>query len=310
MAFEMMHTIRKWLVGLTVTVAGVGQLIISHEVLGWLSGVLANTGTATLLFAPLLVIQRTMEARIEQARTSVEALSQEIENTQDAMRQTLAEIRDSFYTQDEQSSRTTKREVDVIGDSPSCLVVHRALSHALERRVISPNWGLRVHVVAPDVFAYARLLPIDGNRVNIWLENRTGEPIADLNWEPNQAPADLMSNIVHHLRTASLVGDHFDPTLMFIELREAITKADGVKKWYAVVEDMACAQEYVPPQWIIYDWGLGAWHGGLQPYYIMGKRLDESDLFIHMREKRWLHEDSFYEALTTARALKAAGRIE
>src|SRR4051812_6713129 len=76
---------RRRLIGGAVTVAGLGQLALSYAWSGWASGVLVNTGTATLLFVPLYVVQQSMDLRVRETRESVASLEREVRDTQDEL---------------------------------------------------------------------------------------------------------------------------------------------------------------------------------------------------------------------------------
>ena len=295
-------------VGATVTLAGLSQLLLSYACSGWISSVLVNTGTASLLFAPLYLVQRKMEIRVRETKRSLDGLSREVRASQTELRQSMEELQRAFTARNTQLSEERERDVASIVEQPSCQVVYRTLTAAIEERVISQR-GLRVHVVDPDVFVFSRLIPTTADTVRIILEKRDGQPIAQVDWTADQTPATLMTEISDRLRAASLSSDSsFDPTLLFRELHETLRVARDVKDRYALIDDMARAQEYVPPQWIIYDWGIGAWHEGVQPYYIDRSRLHDQDLTRHMSEKIWLHRTSFDEALATALLLEKRGR--
>ncbi|HJT91375.1 MAG TPA: hypothetical protein VJ777_05465 [Mycobacterium sp.] len=296
------------LIGAAVTLAGIAQLLLSYVVSGWTSDVLVNTGAASLLFVPLYLVQRNMEMSVRETRRSLENLSQEVQDSQAEVRQSLEELQGAFAARDFERSEERQRDVASIAEQPSCRSVRRALTAAIDDRVMSRK-GVRVHVVDPRVYVFARLKPTPEG-VNVVLEKRDGQSVAELDWTAEQTPADIMTEIADRLRAASLSpSNSFDPTLLFKELNETLTVAREVKDRYALIDDMASAQEYVPPQWIIYDWGIGASHEGLQPYYIDRQRLYDRDLTRHMSEKIWLDRNSFDEAVATARLLGNNGLL-
>lgn len=302
---------RRLLTGSVMTAAGAAQLTASYLLTGWASGVLVNTGTATLLFVPLYLVQRRMEQRVEATSNSVQELGREVHSTQAEVRQSIEDLRRTFSDTDQDALRAREADVAALAAHPSCVGVRRVLVDAVEERVVSPR-GVRVHVVDPTVFVYARLRPADdGASVDVALEKRDGEVIERVVWHPLESPAELMSHVAASLRRESLhPGEGFDPALLFRDLQATIREARRIKERFTLVDDMACAQEFVPPQWFIYDWGIGAGHDGLQPYYIDLPRLvRDRDLVPHMLEKTWLDEDSFRQALTTAQALHAGGNL-
>jgi len=297
-------------VGAAVTVVGIGQLLISHAISGWGSDVLVNTGTASLLFVPLFIAQRSMEARVRATQEDVDTLARDVMSQQAEVRQSLAELRATFADRDAQSRHDEERDLVEIGENPSCAGVNRALAAARAQRVLG-RWGIRVHVVDPQVRVFARLIPSGESDVTVELEKIDGESVSTVVWRPSEAADDLMSRVSAELRKASLhPGQSFDPTLLFRELSQSLKVAISVKDRFTLIDDMSDAQQYVPPQWMIYDWGIGAWHEGTQPYYIDRERLKERDLEEHMLEKTWLDQASFHEALNTALLLERSGRIE
>jgi hypothetical protein len=297
-------------VGSSITALGAGQLAGSYFASSWLSGVLVNSGTATLLFVPLFLVQQRMERRVERAQESVAELGRTVENTRAEFQQSLDELRQSFAATDQTLRDETAQTIASVEATPSCSGVRKALSDAIRDRVVSERWGLRVRVVDPDLSIYARLQPTDGDSVTVTIEKRDGESVAELVWTPDRPAEDVMVDVAKELRAASLLGVEFDPGLMFQQLKEALATARAVKERFAVLEDMATAQEYVAPQWMVYDWGLGAWHDeSIQPYDITLDRIRDDDIIRHMLEKPWVHENSFRAALTTAQLLVRAGRL-
>ncbi len=307
--FEAARNARATSIGAVITLGGLAQLSVSYAVDGWASSVLVNTGTASLLFVPLFLAQRAMEARVRAAQEDVDILSREVQTHQAEVRQTLQEMREAFVAAQESQRAEEEAGLAAVSASPDCQTIHDELARAMDMREVG-RWGMRVHVVDPRVYVYARLVPEVDSAVHVYIEKRDGEEIAKLLWESGQPADSLMGVIATELRRASLYpSGSFDPTLMFKELGSSLRMARAIKDKYAIVDNMERAQEFVPPQWMIYDWGIGAWPG-LQPYYIDRRRMRQRDLELHMREKSWIDETSFEEALRTARLLEMAGRIE
>ena len=295
--------------GALITLGGLAQLAVSYAVDGWASGVLVNTGTASLLFVPLFLAQRAMEARVRATQEDVDILTHEVQAQNAEVRQTLEEMREAFVAAQESHSAEEEAGLAAVSASPDCQTIHDELARAMDMREVG-RWGMRVHVVDPSVYIYARLVPVGDSAVHVYLEKRDGEEVAKLVWETGQSADAFMADIATELRRASLYpSGSFDPTLMFRELGLSLRTARTIKDRYALIDNMERAQEFVPPQWMIYDWGIGAWPG-LQPYYIDRRRMRERDLELHMQEKSWIDETSFEEALRTARLLEKAGRIE
>jgi hypothetical protein len=224
--------------------------------------------------------------------------------------QSLDELEQEFSPRQEILRDERQRSIEAIAMSPSCTLIHRILRSAISERVLSGVWGLRVHVIDPSIYVFARLLPDQADAIRIVLERRDGQAISELTWTPSTRPAALMAEIADHLRRASLYpAASFDPTLLFREFSESLSIAWEVKTQFALLEDMSCAQQYVPAQWMIYDWGIGTWQSGLQPYCILSETLPQPDWRSHMSEKSWVDLASFDEAFETAQLLDAQGRL-
>lgn len=297
-------------VGSAVTAAGVAQLYASYELEGWVSAVLVNTGTASLLFVPLYLVQRAMNVKVQATQRNLEVLTDEVHLSQEETRQTLSELREQFGASQTASRAAEEAGLKAIMEKPSCDSVHDALRRSISLEEVSRRWGIRVKVVDPAAHVYARLVPGADSSVVLHIEKRDGEGVAVVTWQASQTPDQLMLRVAEELRKASLYPHAtFDPAFMFTELGNAMSVARSVKDRYALVDNMEGAQQYVAPQWMIYDWGLGAWEG-LQPYYIDRAGLRSGDIHRHMLEKTWLDRSSFEEALGTARLLDGRGRIE
>ncbi|MGC5585640.1 hypothetical protein ACPYOC_14955 [Ornithinimicrobium sp. W1665] len=297
-------------IGSAVTAAGAAQLYASYELEGWVSAVLVNTGTASLLFVPLFLVQRAMNVKVQATQRNLEVLSDEVHLAQEETRQTLSELRQRFAASQTESMAAEEAELRAIMENPSCESVHEALERSIRLEEVSRRWGIRVKLVDPGAYVYARLLPSVDSSVVMHIEKRDGEGVAVVPWQLQQTPEQFMFRVAEELRKSSLYPRAtFDPALVFTELGNALSVARSVKDRYALVDNMERAQQYVAPQWMIYDWGLGAWEG-LQPYYIDRASLRSPDIHRHMLEKTWLDRPSFEEALETARLLDGRGRIE
>lgn len=293
-----------------VTILGAIQLAVSYHVQGWTSGVLVNTGTATLLFVPLFYIQQTLEVRVRETTRSVEQLKLDVQNTKNELRQDVEDLRQKFAEREEALLSQQDEEMAQLDSSPSCQLVHRVLLAAVEEHVISEQWGFRVHVVNERLSVFARLLPVEEGEIEVHIEAADGTLFDAIVWTPDQTPSEFMTRVSSILRASSIhPGSEFDPAFLFARLREDLSIARKVKRKLTLVDTLDYAQQYIAPQWIVYDWGIASWKQGLSPYWIGADALEEQDWIHHMSEKTWVDQDSFRMALLTAVALKRDGRL-
>jgi hypothetical protein len=242
----------------------------------------------------------------------VEQLKVDIQNTRDELRQDVEEIRRAFTEREEDMLAQQDDELADLGNSPSCQLVHRVLEAAADEHVISEEWGFRVHVIDESIRVFARLLPMEEDEVEVHIEGADGSRYGFVLWQPDRTPADFMLEVSNVLRAASVHpgANRFDPTFLFSGLRKDLTIGKEKKRKFTLLESLDFAQQYVAPQWMIYDWGIASWDMGATPYWIGTDSLTQSDWIHHMSEKTWVNQDSFREAFRTALALKESGRSQ
>ena len=196
-----------------------------------------------------------------------------------------------------------------VADSPTADGLRDTLSGATDERVVS-SLGVRVRIVDPRVFVYGRFRPT-AEGVSMRIERRDGEVLALVGWSPGESAATFMLRVAVELRKRSLLPEEsFDPGFAFQQLRKMLETARESKRRFALIEDLSGAVEHCPPQWMIYDWGIGGWSDDmLQPYYVLPSDFADPRQVLHMSEKGWVDLDSFQEAFETAKALHANGRL-
>lgn len=297
--------------GILVTLAGVGQLWISNLVGDWASSVLVNTGTAALLFVPLYLVQRSLEKRVQsvqrQTAQAVDDLTRDVNSTRQDVQRSIDELREEVHARLKSETAQDRSSFAALSRSPSFRVTIEALHRAKDRKLIG-ECGPRVRVAAPDLNIFARLLPNEDS-IRILLEAWDAKEVAQLEWRDGKTTDDLMFEVGRALQGAALYHENsFDPGLMFAELSALLQTAEKYVTKYSIYEDYTRAVQLFEPQWMVFEWGIGAYGEELMPYAIPLQRLDPSENWRgHMKEKTWTDMKSFEAAYNAATSLAKAG---
>jgi hypothetical protein len=301
---------------------------------GYLSDLLLNIGTALLLFAPLLLLQRRMEQELlqlrDETRSSVEGLSSDVADIRRQAHETAARL-----DQLGEATRSRIREQQDIDTKafhdfdigPSRTILLQILFRALQLRAIS--WrGIRVQVPGTWErlrFATGETYAMDGSPATIpeeeyhpdadagpilWaaVESLYGEVHDIVEWLPGQPAEEFMAEVAGRLQSIGRYRDDtFDAASILRDLKAALRIAIEGRTGVGQFGELAPIIEIPNDQWIIQTTGLSSPRYG---YFIPADRVvnagserEGPSLDEHMKEKRWVDSDKFEMACDIARGL-------
>jgi hypothetical protein len=328
----------KSLVRIVVVLILLGGLLLG---LGWrtdgyLSDLLLNVGTALLLFAPLLLLQRRMEQELlelrEETRSSVEGLSSDVAEVRRQARETAArldELGEATRSRiREQQDKDTKAFNDFDAE-PSRSILLQLLSRALQLKAIS--WrGIRVQVPGtwerlrfamgetytmvgtPAAIPEEEYDPEADTGPRLWaaVESLYGDVHDIVEWLPGQPADEFMAEVAARLQSMSRYRDDtFDAASILGDLKAALRIAIEGRTGVGQYGELAPILEIPNDQWVIQTTGLSSPRYG---YFIPASRVmnagterEGPSLDEHMKEKRWVDSDKFEMACDIARGLYA-----
>lgn len=297
----------------------------------WWSGVLVNAGTSLVLFAPLLLIGRGIERRLDEVQETQRNISErqdEAESRIDSLAEEVQQAQSAFHlAREELSKLVAARLAEIraadskvfarVGDVPSHEATFAALLRAAELGLISQG-GCRVRIQNSDAYLWFSTpignesfheLPDSPGDLHLRIERISGHNLANLTWPNYLSAADFLVELGQTLqKTGYYPGDNlFLGGEVFTDLAETLLLAHK----YATTSDMVPIRQVIqfcPPQWVLTESRLVSVGERRAGYSILMSRLHE-DWPRHMSEKPWLDRDSFDEAYETAVALYEAGRL-
>jgi hypothetical protein len=299
---------------------GIGQIVWSARVNAenpWLGGLLVNTGTATALFAPLLMLTQLFERRLarseRQTTSQVEDLAQEIASVRQGVAAALEALSGAAVTRLAAERAPDLRTIDDLKEHPTRLGVARALALGEKFRITSSR-GPRVRIFDTSLYARWTLqdpAEPDISHVLVTIEDVDGSLFSTIPWIGEQTAEDLAVEIGRLLqRNDQYPGDiAYHPGLMFAELHRLLELGYRTKTGAnGLVEDLGRLVELVRDQWAITDTGITAIDG--RHYRISLQRLNEINWDAHMRDKPWVDIAAFRYAFETAASLVAQGHLD
>jgi hypothetical protein len=238
----------------TLCLAGIAVLAISWGLRNesWWPGALTEAGVAVLLFAPLLLIGRGIEGRLDAVRKAQRHTEEQQEELAEHQRRTEAEVaklaqevadaRAEIRLTSEQLSQAVldriveTREKDTalfasVADSPSWEDVLAALMRARALDMI-PISGCRASLFGAD--CYLRFQPswtYDGrlnpdqqpDAVELTLESTEGSPRKTIVWEQTEPPAEIVIQVAEAMQSLGYPGDkEFKAGRIFGELGDLL----------------------------------------------------------------------------------------
>lgn len=325
-----------------VCLAGVAVLAISWGLRNesWWPGALTEAGVAVLLFAPLLLIGRAIEGRLDAVREAQRHTEEQQEELAKQQRQTEAEVanlaqevadaRAEIRLTSEQLSQAVldriveTREKDAalfasVAESPTWEGVLASLMRARALDMI-PISGSRVSLFGAD--CYLRFQPTwtyddrlnpdqQPDAIELTLEFTDGSPRKTILWEQTETPAEIVIQVAEAMQSLGCYpGDkEFKAGRIFGELGDLLQLAHRfATNKGGTAYPVRHIIQLCPPQWAITDEGIYSALSG--PIYGIAEwRFGEQDWQSHMHEKPWLDRDSFDEAFSIAQLLKRNGKL-
>jgi xanthine/CO dehydrogenase XdhC/CoxF family maturation factor len=83
---------------------------------GWLSSVLVNTGTGSLLFVPLFLVQRALETKVRETQQYVDDLSKNVQSSQADLQQSIDELRRAYTDREAELLKGRQQDVSEIAE--------------------------------------------------------------------------------------------------------------------------------------------------------------------------------------------------
>lgn len=323
-------TRNRWLWTALLVIAGGVLLLWSRQSRddGWLSGVLVNTSTTLLLFAPLLLVGRQIERQLGEVRTAQQqierrqdkaasdfaALAEEVSQTQVELRRTREELSEAVVARFAATREKDAAMFWEIEEVPTCDLLFAALLRAAELHLITAD-GCRVPLHNTNLYVWF-LTPTPNDRFQdepnpadglyVRLEWINGDEVALLWWQQGQSVDDFLAELlVAVVKVGEYPGDKlFEAGCIFGDLRELLELTHKSATGGSAAPLTGVVQ-FCAPQWVITDTKLACTHPAYTiPFSRFGEAWQE-----HLYEKPWLDRDSFDEAFEAGRALFEARKL-
>lgn len=295
-----------------VLVAGAGLLLI---LVAWFLSsdffvaVLINTGTATLLFSALYVVQRDfLEGRVESLERSTEkAIEQVARSVEDVRRDFTIALESLSEATREKLARENEEDiatVDGFSSAPSFLSAWALFERALDLQAISKD-GIRVRL--PGSYDRLRFKP-DTTQLEdqflITIETLGGQRLSNtITWTKEEPTDDMFVRVARELKRQGLYGGDksFDATNIMSQLAKTIEVPLKARAGLGRASpDIGPVIELIGPQWAVTEHGIE----GLDHYYVIARGAVSRDNWEwHMSQKTWVDSDEISEALDVARGM-------
>ncbi len=204
---------------------GIALLVGGWRASGYFSDLLLNIGTALLLFAPLLYVQRLVEARVtrvqEETSASVAALSSQVADVQQQVVEASArldQLSDSTTERLRQAQERDAQTFTAFEEAPSRDALMELLDRAQDLRAIEST-GVRVRV--PGTYARLRFAVLrhrkEGGEFEVItqllvsVESFEGVEQGRVEWRPGQPADSFMAEVATELqKCGEFRADAFD----------------------------------------------------------------------------------------------------
>jgi hypothetical protein len=237
------------LLSLLIAAVAVGLLYWSwdSQTSTWESVVLVAFGSALLLFVPLAILSRGIEATLDRVSTRQEQISTRQEETASDVARLAEEVAqtqaDLLLTREQLSEVVRERITEnkskdsalfkAVGDAPSQADVLNSLVRAKEMGVI-PDQGCRVDFISN---CYLRFTPEWKSTdpavresqapdvVELTLERIDATPLGRIEWDAESAPGEIAVRIAEAMQASGVYpGDNsFDAGKIFADLSALLT---------------------------------------------------------------------------------------
>jgi hypothetical protein len=274
----------------------VSWLLSSSSDSEWIAGLLVNVGSAILLFVPLYVLSKRLDAHISDVRREavrgVEALTDRVSGIEEQVDRRLEEVATAFAERVQRERDADAAAFNAVAETPSKATLQAAVQRAIPLGLLCDE-GPRVRV-GDRSETYVRLHPIlDYMRptkpplISLWLESIEGKVHSQHPWSGDEPLEDLLVPMNTILRRMTQEELAVEP--IFSGILDALLVARTATERRPIVE-------LCPPQWAVTPRGLVTY--GSAPLYVASHdRLHTEPHFAeHIREKFWVDAESFDSA--------------
>jgi hypothetical protein len=288
-------------------IIGLVLIVTGRLVDGYAQAVLLELGAALLLASPLVLFERFIESKIEEARQESRAVAsdvaevrREMEHTAQRLDELTALTADRLQTladSDEQTFRGVQESVS----APS---IRQLLDLGIRLNAIS-NTGVRVQV--PLMWDRLRFEPsaADTAGVTVHVESVDGSDEHTFDWTGDESAADFLQRVAEFLQSVDHFpgNESFNPTDMFARLLNTVQVPVEMKRRGSTIA-LSPVVEIPNGQWAVTVWGLECLEN---TYPISASQLAEKDIKSHVMAKTWVSDDDFYDAFLIAERLHVNG---
>ncbi|MDP8932358.1 MAG: hypothetical protein M3O70_28350 [Actinomycetota bacterium] len=267
-------------------------------------GLLIELGAALLLFAPLLWLERRVEASVEDIRTSTEGSVSQLQDDLERVRQevtTLRDLTDATRAAIEEQHEQEASNFAAYETQPSASTLNALLMRARGLEAISQR-GLRVPILGSDAMLRVGRGALDttSSKVILLLEHWDGDIFATIEWTAEMSVIEVTKAVAFHLQVAGRYpGDqHYDPAATFTEILRVLRFAIGARQRTVNAPDLGGLIELCNDECALTEYGL---ENLRKPYSIRWPEITR--LRSHVLSKPWVDGDKFDEAATTAEQL-------
>ena len=280
-----------------------------------LAGVMVEFGTTMIMFAPLVLLGRNLERRVdsvqqaqlefetqqEETASRIAALAEEMANTQAEVRQTHDELSRAVVSRLAANRKKDEELFRSVKSAPS----HRVLSNALIRASVLgliASAGCRVKLRKAPMYLWfksaKRFAWFKGRRADLRLilQRTDGEPVRLIPWPRARSAEDILTTVSEAVRAAGdYPGDaELEPGRVFADLSVLLEIAHA--------QPVGPVVQLCPPQWAITNHAIAS----IDPEHscrIDLARIGDAGTYQKMISASWLDRDSFDTACDCAKAL-------
>lgn len=198
-----------WLLGSASFVIGVALIIVGASLDDYAASVLANVGTAVLLVLPLVVLERALEVRVEEARSNLEQQVEQVGGNVADLDQRVTAL--TKLTERTRERITSERDThlaeavapaDRIVADPSFVTVYEAIEHARTRKAIGS--GVYIPRAEASLILEFKVMEEVSRpllQIRVLGENGVAAPLHSY-WKRGQTAEDLFVDLDTHLHRA------------------------------------------------------------------------------------------------------------
>lgn len=294
----------KWMLPGVSLFGGLALLVLSAIIdQDWWSALTLNLGTSLILVVPIFVVSFHLENAVEsvrqESRAAIGEVRQEVAQDQQRTRASLDQIQQQF---DEIKSRRINDENDqlaALSTHPDQPILYNLLDHYVQTNVVSKA-GFRACIGDPDL--WATVSPSNGSLKFQIFKKYEEVSLFKIWWRADESVLEFYQSLMEPLERAGYYYPNgLTPKTYFEATAKALEVVAATRRARAG-EDLGPARQLCPPQWILYDSGIGT-AAGFPSYFVAYQTLHQRDWRRQVGGKSWADPDSFDEAMTVAEHL-------